>query len=427
MRTGLIARKLGMTRVFTDEGNHIPVTVLKIDNCQVVAVRTEDTDGYIAVQLGVGTAKTKTGSKPQRGHFAKAKVEPKVRLAEFRVSVDALLEVGAEITAAHFMPGQFVDVVGTSIGKGFAGAMKRHNFGGLRASHGAGKDLQEQEDGRPSRRGAGYDTEPRSDRRRCRSGRLDRQRVGTGKPGRLCPCQGCCEAQGSCRTSVPGRLARRSGRRGSAGGGVLMKLTVRNLDNQDVGDIELADEVFGLPIRRDILARVVNWQLAKRRAGTHKTKGISEIQGTTKKPYKQKGTGRARQGSLRSPQFRGGATIFGPVVRSHEFSLQKKVRKLGLKTALSSKHREGKLVVIDAAHLDEAKTKVLRARFEALGWDSVLIIDGPAVEEGFMRAARNLPRVDVLPQQGANVYDILRRDTLVLTRDAVQHLEARLK
>src|ERR1700760_2828257 len=136
MRTGLIARKLGMTRVFTDEGNHIPVTVLKIDNCQVVAVRTEDTDGYIAVQLGVGTAKTKNVSKPQRGHFAKAKVEPKARLAEFRVSVDALLEVGAEITAAHFMPGQFVDVVGTSIGKGFAGAMKRHNFGGLRATHG---------------------------------------------------------------------------------------------------------------------------------------------------------------------------------------------------------------------------------------------------------------------------------------------------
>ena len=206
-----------------------------------------------------------------------------------------------------------------------------------------------------------------------------------------------------------------------------MKLTVRNLDNEEVGDIELADDVFGVPIRRDILARVVNWQLAKRRAGTHKTKGISEIQGTTRKPYKQKGTGRARQGSLRSPQFRGGAVIFGPVVRSHEFSLQKKVRKLGLKTALSSKQHEGKLVVIEAAHVDEAKTKALRARFETLGWNSVLIIDGPVVDAGFMRAARNLPRVDVLPQQGANVYDILRRDTLVLTREAVQHLEARLK
>jgi large subunit ribosomal protein L4 len=206
-----------------------------------------------------------------------------------------------------------------------------------------------------------------------------------------------------------------------------MKLTVRNLDNDEVGDIELAEEIFGLPVRRDILARVVNWQLAKRRAGTHKTKGISEIQGTTKKPYKQKGTGRARQGSLRSPQFRGGATIFGPVVRSHAFSLQKKVRKLGLKTALSAKQGEGKLVVIDAASIGEAKTKALRARFETLGWDSVLIIDGPTLDQNFTRAARNLPRVDVLPQQGANVYDILRRDTLVLTREAVQHLEARLK
>ena len=206
-----------------------------------------------------------------------------------------------------------------------------------------------------------------------------------------------------------------------------MKLAVRNLDNEEIGELELADEVFGLPIRRDILARVVNWQLAKRRTGTHKTKGISEIRGTTKKPYKQKGTGRARQGSLRSPQFRGGARIFGPVVRSHAFDLQKKVRRLGLKIALSAKQDEGKLVLIDAAHVGEAKTKALRARLAALGWDSVLIIDGSVVEENFVRATRNLPRVDVMPQQGANVYDILRRDTLVLTREAVRQLEARLK
>jgi large subunit ribosomal protein L4 len=205
------------------------------------------------------------------------------------------------------------------------------------------------------------------------------------------------------------------------------KIAVRNLDNEEVGDIELDDAVFGLPVRRDILARVVNWQLAKRRAGTHKTKGISDIQGTTRKPYKQKGTGRARQGSLRSPQFRGGAVIFGPVVRSHEFSLQKKVRRLGLKTALSAKLGEGKLVIIDAASAAEPKTKALKTRLDALGWGSVLIIDGPGIDENFARAARNLPRVDVLPQQGANVYDILRRDTLVLTRAAVEHLEARLK
>jgi large subunit ribosomal protein L4 len=206
-----------------------------------------------------------------------------------------------------------------------------------------------------------------------------------------------------------------------------MKLSVKNLDNEDVGEIELSEDVFGLAVRPDILARMVNYQLAKRRAGTHKTKGISDIQGTTKKPFKQKGGGRARQGSLRSPQFRGGAVIFGPVVRSHAFDLQKKVRRLALKTALSSKQAEGKLIVLDAARLDEGKTKLLGERLAKLGWESVLIIDGTTLDQNFARAASNLPKVDLLPQQGANVYDILRRDTLVLTRDAVQQLEARLK
>jgi len=136
MRTGLLAQKIGMTRIFAAEGDHVPATVLKVDHCQVVAVRTRERDGYTALQLGVGAAKIKRVTKPQRGHFAKAKVEPKARLAEFRVSEDSVLAVGSEITAAHFLPGQYVDVVGVSIGKGFSGAMKRHNFSGLRASHG---------------------------------------------------------------------------------------------------------------------------------------------------------------------------------------------------------------------------------------------------------------------------------------------------
>src|SRR6202140_2247757 len=136
MRTGLIAQKLGMSRVFTDDGTHVPVTVLRIDNCQVVAHRTQDRDGYVALQLGIGAAKVKNVTKPMRGHYAAAKVEPKAHLAEFRVSEDALVPVGAEITAAHFVAGQYVDVVGTSIGKGFAGGIKRWNFGGLRATHG---------------------------------------------------------------------------------------------------------------------------------------------------------------------------------------------------------------------------------------------------------------------------------------------------
>ncbi len=205
-----------------------------------------------------------------------------------------------------------------------------------------------------------------------------------------------------------------------------MQVKVTNLAAEEVGTIELSESVFGLQARVDILDRVVQWQLAKRRAGTHKAKGISEISGTTKKPYKQKGTGRARQGSMRSPQFRGGAAIFGPVVRDHGYDLQKKVRKLGLATALSVKLAEGKLEVVDSL-AGVAKTKELADRFAKRGWSSVLMIDGSEIEAGFARAAANLKHVDVLPSQGANVYDILRRDTLVLSRAAVEQLEARLK
>lgn len=206
-----------------------------------------------------------------------------------------------------------------------------------------------------------------------------------------------------------------------------MKLDVISLDNQTVGSIDLADEVFGVEVRTDLLARMVNYQLAKRRSGNHKTKQIWEVRGTTKKPYKQKGTGRARQGSLRSAQFRGGGCIFGPVVRSHAFDLPKKVRKLALKCALASKAQEGKLVVLDAARLDSHKTKELASRLNSLGWSSVLFIDGQELNINFARSTQNIPYVDVLPEQGANVYDILRHDTLALTKDAVLALEARLK
>ncbi|MEO5374989.1 MAG: 50S ribosomal protein L4 [Alphaproteobacteria bacterium] len=206
-----------------------------------------------------------------------------------------------------------------------------------------------------------------------------------------------------------------------------MQVDVINLDNQKVASLDLSDAVFGAEVRVDILHRMVNYQLAKRRAGTHKTKGISDISGTTKKPFKQKGGGRARQGSLRSPQFRGGAVIFGPVVRSHAHDLNRKVRAMALRCALSAKARDGKLVVLDAAVVDTPKTKALAARLATLGWTSALIVGGAEIDVNFGRAARNLIGIDVLPQQGANVYDILRRETLVLTRDAVQHLEERLK
>ncbi len=206
-----------------------------------------------------------------------------------------------------------------------------------------------------------------------------------------------------------------------------MKATVKNLENKDVGTIELLDAIFALKPRRDILTRMVNYQLAKRRSGNHKAKGISDIAGTTKKPWAQKGTGRARQGSLRSPQFRKGGVIFGPVVRDHAHDLPKKVRLLALRMALASKQQDGKLIVLDTAKADTHKTKTLALQLTKLGVASALIIDGANLDPNFTKAARNIPMIDVLPEQGANVYDILNCDILVLTKNAVEQLQERLK
>jgi large subunit ribosomal protein L4 len=203
-----------------------------------------------------------------------------------------------------------------------------------------------------------------------------------------------------------------------------MQIAIKTLDNAEAGTADLPDDIFSVTPRADIMARVVHWQLAKRRSGNHKTKGLSEVRGTTKKPYKQKGTGNARQGSLRAPQFRTGGRVHGPVVRDHGYSLNKKVRRLGLISALSQKQAEGKLVVLDAAS-GHAKTKVLAVKLKALGWASVLIVD-QQVDENFARASRNIPYVDVLPTIGANVYDILNHDLLAITAAGLEGLKARL-
>ena len=205
-----------------------------------------------------------------------------------------------------------------------------------------------------------------------------------------------------------------------------MQVQIKNLAADEVGSLELADAVFGVEIRPDILHRVVLWQLAKRRAGTHKVKTRAEITRTGAKLYKQKGTGRARHGSRRVNLFRGGGVTHGPVVRDHATDLPKKVRALGLKCALSSKAADGKLVVLDQASLAEPKTKALVGALDRLGLGSTLVITGAEIERNFALASRNLPQIDVLPAQGLNVYDILRRDTLVLTQDAVRQIEERL-
>jgi len=205
-----------------------------------------------------------------------------------------------------------------------------------------------------------------------------------------------------------------------------MKLDVITLDGANAGSADLSDEIFGLDPRADILHRVVRWQRNKAQAGTHKTLGRSEVSYSTKKIYRQKGTGGARHGSRKAPIFRKGGIYKGPVPRSHAHDLPKKFRKLGLKHALSAKMKDGALVIIDAAEAN-GKTAALAKQVAALGWKRALIIDGAQVNEGFAQAARNIEGLDVLPSIGANVYDILRRDTLVLTKAAVEALEARLK
>ena len=206
-----------------------------------------------------------------------------------------------------------------------------------------------------------------------------------------------------------------------------MKQDILNLDNKNVGSIELDESIFGLEVRADILHRVVVWQLARQQAGTHKTKGRSEVSLTPAKPFKQKGGGRARHGSRKGTQFRKGGIVFGPVVRDHSHELTKKFRQLGLKTALSAKAKEGNLVIIDEAKLAEPKTKDLKNKLAACGLTNSLFIDGKEVDLNFALASRNIVGVDVLPTIGANVYDILRKDKLVLTKDAVVCLGERLK
>ncbi|MEO1000701.1 MAG: 50S ribosomal protein L4 [Pseudomonadota bacterium] len=205
-----------------------------------------------------------------------------------------------------------------------------------------------------------------------------------------------------------------------------MKLDVTTLDAAPAGEIELSEAVFGLEPRVDILHRVVRWQRAKAQAGTHKTKTRGEVSYSTKKIVRQKGSGGARHGSRGVSQFRHGGTTKGPVPRSHAHDLPKKVRAMGLRHALSARARDGKIVVLDAATLDEPKTRALAGRLEKLGIDKALVIDGPEVDANFARALRNIPGVQVLPSQGANVYDILKQETLVLTRAGIEALEARL-
>ena len=455
MRSGVLAQKVGMTRLFTEAGEHVPVTVLRLGNCQVVAHRTKDKNGYVALQLGAGQRKVQRTTKADRGHFAVAKVEPKRKLAEFRVDDDGLIPIGAEITADHFVVGQYVDVTGTSTGKGFAGGMKRWNFSGLRASHGVsishrsiGSTGGRQDPGKtfknkkmPGHLGVDRVTtlnlkvmqtdvdarpHPGRGRRTRRQGRLDHgARRGEEEAARRRAEARQVQAR---RQRIDGRcLSRRSFSRRRRRWARDMELKVTSLDGKNSGSVTVSDTIFGLEPRTDLIHRCVVWQLAKRQAGTHQVKNRADIHRTGKKMYAQKGTGNARHGSARVNLFRGGGRSFGPQTRSHEIGLPKKVRALALKHALSAKAKDDGIIVIEALSVKDAKTKALRSQFEKLGLSNALLIDGAELAADVRTAARNIPNIDVLPVAGINVYDIMRRHKLVLTKAAVDALEARFK
>ena len=206
-----------------------------------------------------------------------------------------------------------------------------------------------------------------------------------------------------------------------------MKIEVNSLDNKKIKDIDLDKQIFGLELKEEIIYRMVRYQLAKRRSGNHKTKGISEISGTTKKPFKQKGTGNARQGSKRSPQMRGGAVIFGPQVRSHAHKLPKQIKKLALKMAISKKVKDGKFRIINELKMSKPKTNLFRSKLAGLKLDSALFIDGKDIDNNFLLASKNVPKIDILPVAGINVYDILKRDYLVLSENALNGIKERFK
>ena len=429
-----------------------------------------------------------------RGHFAKAQVEPKRKIAEFRVSPENLIGVGEEITADHYFAGQFVDVAGTSIGKGFAGGMKRHNFGGLRASHGVsvshrshGSTGQCQDPGKvfKGKKMAGHMGAVRVTTQNLQVVRTDSERglimVKGAVPGSK---GGWVTIKDAVKKAAPenvilpaalrsdaGRRRRsrpqggRGGRRRRGGRGAQaqqeaeqaaieaaeaeaaeagegerrrrsprgrerreMKLDVISLDASPAGSIELDDAIFGLKPRADILHRVVRWQLAKRQAGTHSTLGKSDVSYSTKKIYRQKGTGGARHGSRKAPIFRNGGTYKGPIAAQPRPRPDQEVPGARPEArALGQGRRRASSIVIDQASLAEGKTKLLAQALKGLGWKRALVIDGAEVNANFARAAQNIEGIDVLPSIGANVYDILRRDTLVLTKAGVEALEARLK
>jgi large subunit ribosomal protein L4 len=422
---GLLGRKVGMMRLFTDDGDAVPVTVVDVSNNRVTQVKTQENDGYVALQVTFGSRKASRVTKPQAGHLAKAGVEAGEIIQEFRVTADTAAQYAAGATlpvTALFAVGQKVDVQGTTIGKGYAGTIKRHHMSSQRASHGNSRSHNV-----PGSIGMAQDP-----------GRVFPGKRMTGHLGddtRHDPEPGChphrrgppTAADQGCRSRFQGRFRDRSSRLSRSNpllkGSEVMQLELLNEQGQAASKYDAPETVFGREYNEDLVHQIVVAFQANARQGTRAQKDREQVKHSTKKPFKQKGTGRARAGMTSSPLWRGGGRIF-PNMPDENFTqkINKKMYRAGMASIFSQLAREGRLAVVDSMKVDSPKTKQLAARFKAMNLESVLVI-AEEVDENLYLASRNLVNVLVVEPRYADPLSLVHYKKVLVTKGAIDKLK----
>ena len=420
MKKGIIGKKIGMTQIFDEKGRVIPVTVIEAGPCVVTQKKTEENDGYNAVQIGFGDQKPQRVSKPLTGHFKKGDVAPKKTLRELRLDDISALNVGDLIKADAFEAGEKVDVTGKSKGKGYAGVIKRWNFRRRKETHGSGPVARHGGSNgacsTPSRVWKGLKMAGHLGAETVTVQNLTVAKVDAennliavkgaipGPNGGIVVVRDSVKASGKEETSMP-------------------SIAVLNMQGKEVGQQELSEAVFGIEPNVSVMNDMVKNYLANQRQGTQSALTRSEVSGGGKKPWRQKGTGRARQGSTRAPQWTHGGIVFAPKPREYRYTLNKKVRRLAMKSALSSKVRDNEMIVIDQITADSYKTKTIADMLKAVGSEKKALIVLSTMDEKVIASARNIPGVKTAQVNTLNVYDILGADKFIVVKDAVAKIE----
>ena len=414
----LIGKKVGMTQIFDEKGRVIPVTVIEAGPCVVAQVKSVETDGYNAIQLGFGDVKESKLNKPEKGHFAKANIAPKKHLREFRLDSVEGITVGTELTVTEFAEGDRLDIQGTTKGKGFQGVIKRHGQHRGPMGHGSMYHRRPGSMGptsTPGRVFKGKKLPGHMGRVTVTIQNLDVVKVDSDKNVVLV------------KGSVPGPkgaiLKLKTSVKAYEGGNEMPSIDVYNIEGKKVDSVNLSEEIFGIEPNEAVVHSVLVNFLANQRQGTQSTKTRAEVRGGGRKPWRQKGTGRARQGSIRAPQWIKGGIALGPKPRSYKYTVNKKERRLAIKSVLSSKVLENELVVVDNLNLKEIKTNAMVKALNNLKVEGKTLILLPEKNETVQKSARNIENVKTTLVNTINVYDLLKYNKLVVTLDTVKKLE----